>query len=188
MVIDWDLVIKIVLGVTTIIMAGIALHYKRLEHREKVEEIVDGNGKIALFISRQSMLKYLLGMYGRALPTDEIWGQSVSGRDYSKDVRDIILEAASRGVSFRIIANSTMSKPSDLSALFAPLKSAHLAFSDDNTLRIQGLSDTECVIALPSADAYVAALIRDKEVVRIFKRWFDDRFNRLVSPIVTSEF
>src|SRR4051812_8744200 len=109
-------------------------------------------------------------MYGSASSTDEIWGQSVSGRDYSKDVRGILLEAASRGVSFRIIAN-TAAKSSDLASLFAPLKSARLAFSDDNSLRIQGLSDTECVIALPTTNTYVAVLIRDKEVVQIFKYW-----------------
>lgn len=179
--IDWDFLIKVILGISTLVMASIALHYKRLEHRKSTESTIDGNAKILFFISRESMLKHLLGMYGRASETDEIWGQSVSGRDYSNKVRDIVLEAASRGVSFRIIANSATSTSSDLNLLFQPLKTAKLVFANDNNLRIQGLSDKECVVALPSTSAYVAVLFRDKEVVNIFKNWFDNRFKEIAN-------
>lgn len=179
MTIDWDLTIKIILGIAALVMSGIALHYKRLEHRKKVDELVDGNAKLALFISRQSMLKHLLGMYDRATSTDEIWGQTVSGRDYSEEVRDVVLDAAGRGVSFKIIASSSASGSSDLPRLFAPLRSARITYGSNNSLRIQGLSDLECVVALPSTTSYTAVLIRDKEVVRIFRAWFDERFSML---------
>jgi hypothetical protein len=176
--IDWDLTVKVVLGIATIILSIVALHYKRLEHRKKVEEIVDGNAKIALFISRQSMLKHLLGMYERASSGDEIWGQCVSCNDYSQGVRDKVLEAAGRGISYRIIANRSTSS-ADFLALFNPLKSTQVVLADDNTFRIQGLSERECVIALPSASFYAAVVFRDPEIVKIFRRWFGERFGRL---------
>lgn len=180
--VDWNVVVNIFLGLAALGMSGVALYYKRLEHRKSAEEIIDGNSKIALFISRQSMLKHLLDMYKRASSPDEIWGQSVSGRDYSKNVRDTLLDAASRGVSFRIIVSGEKSTSEGLVGLFKPLKSAQLALGGDNNLRIQGLSEKECVIALPNANVYVAVLFRDEVVVKIFKSWFDERFNKLISP------
>jgi hypothetical protein len=56
-------IISIIFGITTVITSLIALRYKRLEHEQRVERILDEGRKVGLFLSREAMIKYLLEMY-----------------------------------------------------------------------------------------------------------------------------
>ena len=50
-----DNIVNIVFGTTTLLSSALALHYKRLEHRRKVEEIIGDGRKAGLFLSREAM-------------------------------------------------------------------------------------------------------------------------------------
>ena len=176
-------VLTIVFGITTVVLAIWALRYRILEHRRKVEGIVAEGRMASLFLNRESMLSYILGMYDRADEGDTIWGQCVGCSSYSKDVRSKVLEAAGRNVSFRIIVNKYAPTIEDLTKLYDPLRGAKVVVGTDNSLRIQGLSNREVVIALPGLDSYTAILIKDPHFLSVFKGWFDSRFESLlISP------
>jgi len=86
-------IISIIFGLTTLVTSMIAIHYRRLEHRRDVEQIVYGR-RVTLFLSREAMIQYLLEMYDKAEKGDEIWAQCVRCTNFSPDVRNKILKAA----------------------------------------------------------------------------------------------
>ena len=53
-------IVNIIFGITTVISSAIALHYRRLEHRQQVEKVVDEGRRAGLFLSREAMIEYLL--------------------------------------------------------------------------------------------------------------------------------
>ncbi len=172
--------ITIFFGITTVITSLAALHYKRLEHRQQVEHILDGGRRAGLFLSRAAMITYLLEMYDKADAEDVIWAQCVRCTDFTEAVRAKILEAAGRGARFQMVINCHSPAVEDFHKLFDPIASAQVLEADDNALSVQGLSDHEVVIALPGVTSYTAVLIRDPYFVKIIRDWFD---NRLTTPV-----
>lgn len=172
-------IVSIIFGVTTVISSAVALYYQRLEHRQRVEKIVDGSRRVGLFLSREAMIKYLLAMYDRADTGDVIWAQCVRCTNFTPDVRPQISKAAGRGVKFRMIINKYSPSLKDFQALFEPLHRAKLVEGADNAISLQGLSDKEVVIAIPGVESYTAVLIRDQYFTGIIKSWFDRRFAKL---------
>lgn len=168
--------IEIIFGLTTLITSAIALHYARLEHRRKVEDVLYEDRRVGLFLSRQAMIRYLLQMYDKAESGDTIWAQCVRCTDFTPKVREQILKAAGRGVGFEIIVNQYSPAANDFRQLFEPVESATLVARADNKISLQGLSDRELVLAFPGMESYTAVLIRDTYFVGIIKRWFDRRF------------
>jgi len=173
-------IVSIIFGITTVISSAIALHYQRLEHRRRVERILDGSRRAGLFLSRDAMIKYLLKMYDKAEADDVIWAQCVRCTNFTPDVRPQISKAAGRGVKFRMIINKYSPSLKDFRALFEPLSQASLVEGPDNALSLQGLSDREVVIAIPGVESYSAVLIRHKYFTSIIKSWFDKRFDKLL--------
>lgn len=174
-----DNIVAIIFGISAAITSLLALKYKIREHRLRVETIVEEGRHVALFLTRESMLKYLLAMYKKASEGDIIWGQCVGCGSYTSEVRSRILEAAGRGVRYKIIVNSFAPVLVDFRTLYDPLQGAELVEGQDNVLRVQGLSEREVVLAFPGVDSYTSVLIRDPHFVRIVKRWFDNRFEKL---------
>lgn len=172
-------IITTVLGILALMISWIALRYRRKEHRLRVEGIVEEARNAALFLTRESMLKYLLSMYNRASESDTIWGQSVGGGSYTPEVHSNVLQAAARGVKFKIILNAFSPTVEELRALFTPLKNAETVEGRDNMLRIQGLSEREVILAFPGVATYTAVLIKDHHFIRILRVWFDNRFEEL---------
>lgn len=173
-----DNLISIIFGITTLITSLIALHYRRLEHRRDVEEIIETGQRVALFLSRPAMIKYLLSMYDRAEAGDIIWAQCVRCADLSSHVHHKILQAAGKHVHYKMIINRHAPARDAFHTLFAPLQQADIIDASDNRLSLQGLSHKEVVIAVPDVEHYTAVLIRDEQVVQIFKAWFDNRFEQ----------
>jgi hypothetical protein len=165
-------IISIFFGITTVITSVIALRYKRLEHKQHVERILDEGRKVGLFLSREAMIKYLLEMYDQAKAGDTIWAQCVRCTDFTPDVRKKILEAAGRGVRFRMVINQHSPAAEEFRALFAPIEGAEVIEAPDNAISIQGLSDREVVIAFPGMESYTAVLVRDRYFVSFIQLWF----------------
>ena len=161
------------------ITSGLAVHYKRLEHRREVEAIIDERRKAGLFLSREAMIDYLLEMYDRASTGDVIWAQCVRCTDFTDKVRGKILEAAGRGVHFCMVINGHSPAVDEFRALFDPIDSAAIYESADNAISLQGLSDQEIVIAVPSVESYTAILVRNSYFVQIMRRWFEARIDVL---------
>lgn len=173
-------IVNIFFGTTTVISSAIALHYRRLEHRQQVEKVVDEGRRAGLFLSREAMIKYLLQMYDEAEDGDVIWAQCVRCTDFTPAVRKQILKAAGKGVNFKMIINKYSPSLMDFQALFDPLRSADIVAGIDNAISLQGLSDKEVVIAFPGVESYTAVLVRDTYFINIIRAWFDGRFKRLV--------
>jgi hypothetical protein len=172
-------IVSIIFGITTAITSIIALRYMRLEHRREVEEVIDGGRKVKLFLSRETMIKYLLEMYDQAGEGDVIWAQCVRCVDFTPKVRTKILEAAGRGVRFQMVVYKHSPAVDDFRALFEPIENAEVIEVPGIALSLQGLSNREVVIAFPSMDSYTSVLIRDQDFVRIVKAWFDNQFDAL---------
>lgn len=149
----------------------------RLEHRQEVEKVVDEGRNAGLFLSRDSMIKYLLQMYDKAEEGDVIWAQCVRCTDFTPAVRKQILKAAGKGVRFKMIINRYSPATEEFHALFDPIENAQIIDAPDSALSFQGLSDTEIMIALPSVEFYTAVLIRNKFFTNLIKTWFDKRFS-----------
>jgi hypothetical protein len=171
-------IISIIFGITTVFTSVIALRYKRLEHEQRVERIMDEGRKVGLFLSREAMIKYLLEMYDLAKAGDVIWAQCVRCTDFTPDVRKKILEAAGRGVRFQMVINQHSPAVEEFRALFAPIEGAEVIESPDNAISMQGLSDREVVIAFPGMESYTAVFIRDPYFVRILWTWSNKRLER----------
>ena len=171
--------ISIIFGITTLITSLIARQYRRLEHRRDVEEVIETGQRVALFLSRAAMIKYLLSMYDRAEAGDTIWAQCIRCADLSSQVHHKILQAAGKDVGYKMIVNRDAPARDAFHTLFAPLQQATVVDATDNALSIQGLSNKEVVIAVPDVQSYTAVLIRDEQVIKIFKAWFDNRFEEL---------
>ena len=172
-------IIAIITSFLTLRYKKIALKYKEKEHRFQVERTIEDGHNVAIFLTRESMVNYLLNMYKKVNEGDIIWGQCIGCSSYTQEVRSRILEAAGRGVRFKIIINSLSTNVKDFRALYDPLQNAELVESKENTFRIQGLSNQEVVIAFPGVDSYTSVLIKNPHFVEIVKNWFDSRFEEL---------
>lgn len=163
---------------TTIVSTCFAIYYKRKEYKATIDHIIQVSGKLTVYTTREKMLEHLHAMYAEAKAGEIIWGQNVSGNIYG-DVSGPIATAAARGVQFQMIFTADIDEPTnqkrDLKQLFTILNSA-VVIRSDNDVRIQGLSDREVVIALPSNSKYIAILIKDEAVVRALRFWFLSRF------------
>ena len=189
-----DNIFTIIFGIMATIMSfyvlkykKMALDYKEKEHRLQVEGIIDEGRHSVLFLTRESMVNYLIGMYKNANKGDVIWGQCVGCSSYTQEVRSRILDAAGRGIRFKIIVNSFSSALADFRALYDPFQDAELVEAKDNKLRIQGLSNREVVLAFPGVDSYTSVLIRNPHFVEIVKNWFDNRFDKLIQESKEAE-
>ena len=171
-----DNIINIIFGLTTLLTSAIALHYRRLEHRQRVEHVLEEGRKVGLFLSREAMIRYLLEMYDNAEEGDIIWAQCVRCADFTPQVRKQILKAAGRGVRFEMIVNQYSPAADAFRNLFEPLEAATLVARADNAISLQGLSDRELVLAFPAMESYTAVLIRDPYFVSIIRLWFEQRF------------
>ena len=155
--------------------SSLALYYKRLEHRRKVEEVIDSNRKVGLFLSREAMIKYLLEMYDQAEVGDIIWAQCVRCTDFTPEVRKRILKAAGRGVRFLMVVNQHSPATEEFRALFDPIEGAEIIEAPDNAISMQGFSDREVVIAFPGVESHTSVLVRDRYFVVIIKSWFESK-------------
>lgn len=172
--------LTVLFGVVSAITSIIAARYRMLEYQKKIEEVAGEGRQATIFLSRAAMLKQLLRMYVEAKSGEVVWGQCVGCSDYSSQVRIRISEAASRGVTFRMIINRYAPSRAELAALYTSLRGASVVEGLDNALRIQGVSDREVILGLPAVDSYTGVLIRDEFTVRLLHHWFDERFNQLL--------
>lgn len=174
-----DNIVSIFFGFTTLITSAVALHYKRLEHQHRVEQVILEGRRAGLFLSREAMIKYLLAMYDKTEEGDVIWAQCVRCTNFTPQVRSQILKAAGKGVRFRMVINKYSPSLGQFRALFEPIQNAELVEGEDNAISLQGLSEREVVIAFPGVDSYTAVLVQDRYFVQLIRAWFDERFQRL---------
>ena len=177
--IDWikENILTIVFGCSTIVLAVLNLRYRIRDHNLRAEISLTAGSRVRVFFSRSAMLKYLLEMYDRAAEDDVIWGQCVGCSNYTKEVRNCVSSAASRGIRFKIILNELSNSSKELEQLYTPYKKAEIVYRPDNSLRIQGLTDSEIVLAFPALESYIGLVIKDNELVSIFSNWFQNRFD-----------
>ncbi|MEL6445590.1 MAG: hypothetical protein AAFY55_11450 [Bacteroidota bacterium] len=170
-----DNIVAIIFGLATVILSFVTLRLKLSEHKAVASRVVGAGRQVSMFLDRDAMLEEMLSMYDRSKSGDMIWVQCVGCGNYSSRVRTKVLEAAGKGVSFQIIVNSRAPSVGQLRSIFDPINSAEVLGSEDNTIRIQGLSDSEVIIGLPGVDSYTGIRIVDRHIVSLFRNWFDKR-------------
>ncbi|MEM8557863.1 MAG: hypothetical protein AAGG50_08560 [Bacteroidota bacterium] len=170
-----DNIVAIVFGLATIILSFITLKLKLSEHRAVASRVVGVGRQVSMFLDRDAMLEEMLSMYDRSKNGDVIWVQCVGCGNYSSRVRTKVLEAAGKGVSFKIIVNNKAPSVSQLRSIFDPINSAEVFGSEDNAIRVQGLSYSEVIIGLPGVDSYTGIRVVDRHIVSLFREWFDGR-------------
>ena len=126
------------------------------------------------------MIRYLLKMYDKAKDDDIIWAQCVRCTDFTPAVRKKILEAAGRGVRFRMVINKHSPAVEEFRTLFDPIEGAEIFEAPDNAISLQGLSDREVVISFPGVESYTAILVRDRYFAQLIRAWFDERFRSMI--------
>lgn len=178
------IITPILVLITNIVSIFLTYHWKRKEFNRDVENAIKLNNKITVYNTREKMLEHLYSMYEKAQSDEIIWGQSVSGNIYG-DVDGKIVQAAARGVKFKMIFSSNVTGNANLKKELEDaikIVGGEIRNSPDNDIRIQGLSDKEVVIAFRSYSKYMAILIEDTAVVKVFYEWFTNRFNTLNTP------
>jgi hypothetical protein len=78
-----------------------------------------------------------------------------------------------------MVINQHSPAAEEFRGLFDPIEGAEVIEVPDNAISMQGLLDREVVIAFPSMDSYTSVLIRDQDIVRIVKAWFDNQLDTL---------
>lgn len=151
------------------------------DSRRQLEQAIGDERIVQLYLTREAMVKAMLKNYVEATSGDVIWTQCVGCGDYGTDTKSIILGAGSKGISLKVIANANATTIREMRQLYAPLKNAELVEATDNSIRIQGISDRTVIIGFRSIDSYTGLKIRDPQLVRILKGWYDARFDALRS-------
>lgn len=172
----YDHGVSLVIGVIGIVIGLGGLYYARRQTRMAIEKAVSINKFLKVYLSRDEMVADLLGMYSKAESGDVIWGQCVNCSGYSASVQHNVLDAAARGVKFRIIINSNAPRKAELSSIYEAVRAAELIERSDNTLSVQGLSDQEVVVSFPTIGNYNAISLRHPVIVNVMRQWFEERF------------
>src|SRR6478752_5087479 len=74
--------LEAVFGLTTLVLALVALWYRRREHLATLHKMIGPSRAVSLFLERGPMIDYLKTMYDEARPGETIWGQCVGCQNY----------------------------------------------------------------------------------------------------------
>lgn len=145
---------------------------------KQIKRIEDLGKKVILFLNRDSMIEYFVEMYSKAMRGDVLWAQGVGHTAYPKNLKEHLLRMANRGVEFEVIINAHSTTADQFKDLLRSISTARFVERTDNVTRVQGLSDKEVLIGLPTTESYAAVVIRDTPLVTILRNWFNNRFKR----------
>ena len=143
---------------------------------KQIKRLEDSGKKVVLFLNRDSMIEYFVEMYEKAMQGDVIWAQGTSHTAYPKNLKEHMLRMADHGVRFEVIVNAHSPTANEFKDLLRSISTARFVERTDNVIRIQGLSDKEVIIPLPTTESYAAVVIRDTYLVTILRNWFINRF------------
>lgn len=175
-----DNLISIALLVVSIISVASAIYFAKKSLALNIEKLIDFK-ILKIFTTRDSMIKYVVDMYDSATnETDLIWGQSVSGRNYTGGMEKII-DAATHKVHFKLIFNESTRDTNEIAKVFHSVNTAQVKYRNDVTIRLQGLNCKEVVIAISDNSSYYGIAILSEPIVEHFYLWFMDRFEEATS-------
>ena len=115
------------------------------------------------------MTESLLKQYESAAAGDDIWAHTVGLQNFPGQVSEAILSAAGRGVTFRYLILAGHPAQGEFLAIFRPIREARVRSAMDNSLRVQGLSSKEVVIAFPTLTTYTAIRFTDAAFVSVIR-------------------
>lgn len=173
----YDHGVAILFGFIGLVTSTLAVHYARAQLRSGSTATNSPSKYLKLYTSRESMVLGLAEMYEKASGGDVIWGQCVSCSGYSASVKQNVLDASIRGVSFEIIINSRSPRKQELFAIYSSIKSANVIERADNEVSLQGLSEKEVILSLPEVAGYCAVKISQPTIVLILRSWFITRLD-----------
>jgi len=143
---------------------------------EKVGRLEDPGNKVVVFFNRHSTVDYFVEMYDKATKGDTIWAQGIGHTAYPKNLKQHLSRLASKGVTLEVIVNSHSSTASEFKDLLSSISTARFVERADNAIRVQGLSEKEAIIALPTPKSYTSIVVRDHYLVAVLRDWFVARF------------
>ena len=145
------------------------------------DTVYEGN-KFILFRNRDKMIEYFDVMYNKAEAGDEIWAQGVGHTSYTPDFVNRLQQLIDKGVNVKFIVNGKSSQKEEFVKELDKIPLLQRRIAEENTVRLHGLAEKEVVISLPHPlPPYEAFVIKDKELTKILKEWFDARFNGIIN-------
>ncbi len=172
-------ILTIIFGLIASITSIISIKYIKKEHDVTVNKMIEVKDLASLYLTRDSMVKHMLIMLDEANAGDTIWGQCVGCSNYTDIVQEKSFDAVSRGAKFKVIVDKSAGAYEEFTRLLTSVKNTEVIGSDDNVLRIQGLSDREIIMGFRNVNSYVGVSIKNKYFVSILKNWFDNRFEEI---------
>lgn len=144
------------------------------------QDVVYEGHKFTLFRSRDKMIEYFDVMWNKAEAGDEIWAQGVGHTSYSSDFVEKLQRLIDNGINVKFIVNESSSQAGEFIEDLNKIPLLQKRIAEKNTVRLHGLAEKEVIISLPSPKPpYEAFVIKDKELTKALKQWFDARFNEI---------
>jgi|GEM_PF-4511619 len=147
------------------------------------QDLVYEGKKFTLFRSREKMIEYFDAMYNKAETTgDEIWAQGVGHTAYTPNFVTRLQRLTEKGVSVKFVVNGGSPQAKEFVNELDKIPLLQRRIAEKNTLRLHGLGESEVIISLPHpTPPYEAFLIKDKDLTKALKQWFDARFNEMTA-------
>lgn len=152
-----------------------------LEEEERRSTLFEGS-KITVFRDRNRMIDHFEKMMDEATVGDVIWAQGVGHTAYTDNFPTRLMELTNNGVEIRFIVNKKSSQYDDFTSILKRIPLLKWVSSENNKIRVFGLSEKCVIVALPSPGQYEAILIRDTYLTKVIFDWFNNKFYTLSNP------
>lgn len=134
---------------------------------------------LKLGLSREAVTSEIISIYSSAKRGEVIWGQCVSCNDQSKQIRDEILAAVTRGCLFKFILNNSILTENPIKPLLLSLKGIELKEINDSKIRIIGRSKRAVLIIFKSKSSLISVKITEPNFIKVLKDYFDNLWDQL---------
>jgi len=124
--------------------------------------------------------RYLVSI---AEPGIEFWTQAVGSTSFPEDGEDLMAAAIAKGATFKFILKRNPPFSGALAARLDDLAKktggVEYVFTGDADLRVIGMSEVYCLVSPRIDGVYGGIIIKDQNLIRHLKAWFDRQFFEL---------
>lgn len=149
-----------------------------LDAEERRSTLFEGS-KITFFRDRNRMIDYFEKMMDDATEGDVIWAQGVGHTAYTDRFQNRLTRLTNNGVEIHFITNKSSSQYEEFTSILKKIPRLKWVTSQNNKIRVFGLSCKCVIIALPSPGQYEAILVKDPYFTEVLHDWFCKKFNKL---------
>lgn len=149
-----------------------------LDAEERRSTLFEGS-KITFFRDRNRMIDYFEKIMDEATVGDVLWAQGVGHTAYTNRFQNRLTRLTNDGVEIHFITNKSSSQYEEFTSILKKTPRLKWVTSQNNKIRVFGLSCKCVIIALPSPGQYEAILVKDPYFTEVLHDWFCKKFNKL---------